>query len=494
MDIIEDEKEPKIRKQTEDEINQASNIDDEKKANDEVYKILLQRVEIWIRLMLVNNQTSRTNNTTDIFVNEEFMKNSAEIKLPKHKSNASFRWENNVNDSDECIRVMSETISYQDTKEIFSQKAWLYDNVINSMITVFMNECEHKYLNSGTTSDDSFFKVCSLTSIFYSRILIQDYHAAWNLLKRADYIKTTTNSDESKSIFMKYNLFLFPINLSNEHWKIICLDTKNNRFINIDPIKTKGIDNDKMEEDDIKICAKIITLFYMFDYDSRSELDKVLKLMVPCDAFKRLPKQTDSSSCGVFVIMITFSILKHQCIGKIYTQEHTELFRKYIFYTLSHFHTCRNKKLIQNEMTREKYKSLFYDDNDKGKSSTELITNKLEIPVIHLIETATEDQKVHLIRWQKKAITLQTKILHNDIINVEMEEDINNLVSNEESSVVSTKSQKTSNSGKISTGSGRGKTLNLRNLKNKLNSNKKNGDKSKTKRQKKERGDQRQNN
>ena len=84
----------------------------------------------------------------------------------------------------------------------------------------------------------------------------------------------------------------------------------------------------------------------------------------------------------------------------------------------------------------------------------------------------------------KKAITLQTKILHNDIINVEMEEDINNLVSNEESSVVSTKSQKTANSGKISTGSGRGKTLNLRNLKNKLNSNKKNLDKWKTKRQK----------
>ena len=460
VDIIEDGKEANIREQTENEIKKASIIDDEKKAKEEVLKILLQRVEMWIRSMLNNNQTSKTNNTSEIFVNEEFMKNSSIIHLPKHESNHTFQWKNNMNDSDKCIQVMSETISYKDTREIFSQKAWLYDNVINAMITVFMNECEHKYRNSSSTTDKEFFKVCSLTSIFYSRILIQDYHAAWNLLNRADYIETTDNTTE-KSIFMKYNLFLFPINLKNHHWKIICLDTKNNRFINVDPIKTEGISNDKMEENDIKICAKIITLFYMYDYNSRSVLDKMLKSMIPCDACNILPKQTDSSSCGVFVIMITFSILKYQCIGKIHSQEYTELFRKYIFYTLSHFHTCVNKDMIQNHMKKEGYKSLFFDEKENGMSSIDLITNELEIPVIELNQTATTDQKDHLKELQTKTIQHETKILDKDIINVDTQEDSKHLVSNDESSTV------------VSTSSSRGKTIKLGELQHKINSRKK---------------------
>ena len=94
----------------------------------------------------------------------------------------------------------------------------------------------------------------------------------------------------------------------------------------------------------------------------------------------------------------------------------------------------------------------------------------------------------------KKAITLQANILRNDIINVEMEEDINNLVSNEESTLVSTKSQKTANSGKIYTGSGRGKYLNLKTYNTNLIQTRKMVTNLRQKDKKKQRGDQQQNN
>ena len=207
-----------------------------------------------------------------------------------------------------------------------------------------------------------------------------------------------------------------------------------------------------MENEDMMIATKILSLIYAFDFESRITVNEILKHMKPCDANKRLPKQEDSSSCGVFVTMIVFCFMKHQCIGKLFGQFHTNRFRKFMFYTLAHFHGCVDKESLQKKMKKDNYASLFFDKTTMSYTSIYNITESTKIPNITLVPTITADEKEKLKEWKSKTNTFQANVLKKNLIDVEMEE-----TEEEEDTVASKTSEKTQLSGK----SGRGKNISL---------------------------------
>ena len=99
---------PQRRKQTEEEIEQATRRDSIKKANEEIKKILILRIEQFIETSLTQNASK----LKPTFFNDEFKLNKPKFVLVKHPPNLAFKWNNNTEESKICIRVLGETVSY----------------------------------------------------------------------------------------------------------------------------------------------------------------------------------------------------------------------------------------------------------------------------------------------------------------------------------------------------------------------------------------------
>ena len=109
IDMVADEKgSPKRRTQTEEEIEQATRRDNMKKANEEIKKILILRIEEFIEASLIQNAY----NSKPTFFYDEFSLNKSEFVLVKHEASLEFKWNNNTEESKICFRVLGETMCY----------------------------------------------------------------------------------------------------------------------------------------------------------------------------------------------------------------------------------------------------------------------------------------------------------------------------------------------------------------------------------------------
>ena len=124
------------------------------------------------------------------------------------------------------------------------------------------------------------------------------------------------------------------------------IDLKNQRCFSLDSNhgykiydENKKLKLSPLEDVRIEKCTQILSFLFLYGSSDMCEfLNEKVDEFSYYNTKELVPMQGDSKSCGVFVFMNIYSILKYQRLTNILQANMVDAFRVFMFYTFSHFH------------------------------------------------------------------------------------------------------------------------------------------------------------
>ena len=366
------------------------------------------------------------------FQNKEFLSIQEEV-LPKLKSSANFIWHKESTDhyviqsTDICINIGDTyKIDYMQMHDRLI-KDRLDDEIMDAMIFLMMKE-QH-YLSENRSAGTNSSNPVALPCIFNTAIEDKQYLLASKIFRNS--LKGLVRSDTQETVFLShFDMLLIPINVTNDHWYLIVIDLKNLRCFALDSNhgykiydEKKELEPSPLEGARIEKCTQILSFLCLY---GSSDMCKYLNENV--DGFcyyntnELVPLQEDSKSCGVFVLMNIYSILKYQRLTNILQANMVDDFRVFMFYTFSHFHKVNlDKTMIKNIAVDHSIFNRNQDSEIISRSEAQNIKDELQ-----MINAYDERNHRNLEQLIKTTIRRRQKTTVIDISDTEDENDDKN--------------------------------------------------------------------
>ena len=385
----------------------------------------------------VSHQSSRLIPLPD---DEEFVPIQEKV-LPKLKSSKDFMWHKEANDvytissTDICINIAGlYKIDYMQMHDRLINDR-LDDKIIDAMIFLMMKERYH--LKADTVYSNQTFRPVALPCIFNTAIEDRQYVLASKILQNS--LKQAFGSD----IFL-FDMLLIPINVTNDHWYLVVIDFKFERCFALDSNdgyttynEKKKLEPSPLEHAKIEKVTKMFAFLYLYaNNDVRDYLNDNVDRFKYYRGNELVPMQQDEKSCGVFVVMNLYSILKYQRLTNILQANMIEDFRVFMFYTFSHFHKVNLDQTMADDIKSEH--SIFRRSGDDLITSSEVQNVKQELKMTN----AYEDKNLrNLAQLTKNTIKRREKTGDTIVISDTEDENNDDDDTDTESDVTESKSQ-----------------------------------------------------
>ena len=288
------------------------------------------------------------------------------LDLPYFPPSKNFRWINDVHeDRDICVKCGDYQIEYCKMNDILSDTGWLSDNVIDTFTSILQSDYDIRRTRSSSQKQ---------------RIMILPTSFMFMLRNQEDFQSVTKMITSRNVMPSSPAMILIPMNVQNQHWKIFCFDMLEKHFILYDSLGKKCIGN-KMQLADVEICTYILASLRIADIKWRLYVDQYLQKFKFLDASSIINLQKDGSACGVFLLMLVYSVLVNEGLGTYYSQKHVRSFRLYIFGVLSHYHEVQSKSKHMSANST-KLLPLYTIAKDGINSNVRMITDQETIAQI----------------------------------------------------------------------------------------------------------------
>ena len=290
--------------------------------------------------------------------------------------------------TDNCFSIEGIDLSYQFVDTMMFTRFY-NDNLIEILVKIMMHTKENS-------------RILAMPSSFITTLLIQNFDLASKIFHN---FLGKDHRHHQTSFIKEYDMILLPVNWESKfHWTLLVIDFKLFRFFHIDSDSDhSGISTVEV----MKLCCKVLGFLYVFkNNDMRDYLDANAKKFQFFDTEQKLPRQKDVVSCGVFVVMNMFSIMKYQALTNFLPEKMVKKFRVFVFHVLSHFHKVNS---ISEQLKKNKDQlTIFSEMKDDSaniirESDVEELIGGKNYTVIRGDPSSTQDVK-------KEVINLKTKI------------------------------------------------------------------------------------
>ena len=370
------------------------------------------------------------------FPDEEFVP-IQENHLPKLKSSKDFMWHKEANDvytissTDICINIAGlYKIDYMQMHDRLINDR-LDDKIIDAMIFLMMKERYHS-----SASSNQLFRPVALPCIFNTAIEDRQYVLASKIFKNS--LKQAFGSDQ-----FLFDILLIPINVTNDHWYLVVIDFKHERCFALDSNdgytiynKKKKLEPSPLEYAKIEKVTKMFAFLYLYaNNDVRDYLNDNVDRFKYYRGNELVPMQQDAKSCGVFVVMNVYSILKYQRLTNILQANMIEDFRVFMFYTFSHFHKVNLDQTMTDDIKSEH--SIFRRSGDDLITRSEVQNVKQELKMTNTYE----DRNLRNLAQLTKNTIKRREKTGDTIVISDTEDENNDDDTDTESDVTESKSQ-----------------------------------------------------
>ena len=201
----------------------------------------------------------------------------------------------------------------------------LNDSLINAAIKILSFHCV-----KNATNDMKYPQVYIATTYlhrYFERKPIDLKHAMLCFYQ----ISRGENRQDNPQFFFTNKIFLIPWNYDNVHWVLLFVDMQDKEVMVLDSC----ISNTLSTATKYKMNLIVKFLCTLSNYEHKDDTEW---LNLAIDEFRWVeendwvPKQENSYDCGVFMLMNIFVTL-HE-MGVLYTQQDTNMFRKYLFHIM----------------------------------------------------------------------------------------------------------------------------------------------------------------
>ena len=337
--------------------------------------------------------------------------------------------------NDICINIDNKyNIDYMQMQDRLIEDQ-LDDKIIDAMIYIMMKEKHYlsravtnnsnvQSSNIPRTKSDNIFNPLALPCLFETSIEDENYDVAQKIFQN---FYANFSSDE------KFNMLLIPTNIENQHWYLMVIDLKNLRFLVLDSMlgynsydeTMKNKPPTPLDNDRIVRCTKVLSFLCMY---ANSDLREFLHYN-GCD-FRYysteglIPNQNDNISCGVFVVMNIFSILKYGGITNILQENMVDKFRNFIFRVFSHFHNVQIDTTIQKDLQILKH-SIFQPNKEATSNiNNDSINNlKAKLEMVNRYD-ARQTKNLEILTMQRNRKRKKMRMKRKDNMLVIIDSDI----------------------------------------------------------------------